>query len=204
MILFKLLMISIYALLSLGYRERMSVNTLSLAAIVMVVSHPYAVYDMGFQLSFMAVLSILLITPWLMDWLPLHVWQRHRWWRALWGLVAVSLAAQVGTAPLVAYYFGRFSTYFLLSNMVVIPMAYVVLYLSLSVIATCWWTVLQQLLVSVLHLTVTAMSTMLVVLGRLPGSSIEGISLSLSRLFLLYIMVVVGWAMVRLARPIFR
>ena len=197
-------MISLYALLSLGHRERMSVNTLSFAAVVMVAVRPYAIYDMGFQLSFMSVLSILLLTPRLMGWLPLHVWQRHRWWRSLCGMVAVSVSAQVGTAPLVAYYFGRFSTYFLLSNMVVVPMAYVVLYLSLSVVVVFWSSALQQLLVGALSLTVTAMNTLLTAIGRLPGSSIEGINLSLTRLYLLYIIMVVCWAIVRLARPVFR
>ena len=54
------LMITLYALLSLGHRERMSVNTLSLAAIVMLVVNPPSLFDISFQLSFMAVLAILL------------------------------------------------------------------------------------------------------------------------------------------------
>jgi competence protein ComEC len=114
-------MISVYALLALGHRERMSVNTLAFTAIVMLIVNPLSLYDMGFQLSFMAVLAILLFCPMLERIIPLHVQQQHRWLRAIWGLTCVSLAAQIGTAPLIAYHFERFATYFLLSNFVVIP-----------------------------------------------------------------------------------
>ena len=107
-------MISIYALLSLGYREKMSVNTLAFTAIIMLVVNPRSLYDVGFQLSFAAVLAILVLNPLFSKVIPLHVLLRHRWLRFWWGLTTVSVSAQVGTAPLVAYYFGTFSTYFLL------------------------------------------------------------------------------------------
>ena len=125
-------MITVYALLSLGYRERMSVNTLAFVAIIMLIISPSMLYDVGFQLSFMAVLSIVLWHPLLNGLIPLHVQQRHHWLSSLWGLVTVSTAAQIGTAPLVAYYFGRLPVWFLLSNFIVIPLATVVLYLTLA------------------------------------------------------------------------
>ena len=43
-------------------------------------------------------------------------------------MLAISVAALLGTAPVVAYYFGRFSTYFLLTNLIVIPFATVIIY----------------------------------------------------------------------------
>lgn len=182
-------MITIYALLSLGYRERMSVNTLAFTAIVMLVINPFALYDIGFQLSFMAVLAIVLVNPLFTTLIPLPVLQRHRWLKVLWGLTTVSLAAQIGTAPLVAYYFGRFSTYFLLSNYLVVPMTTIILYLTLTCIVVFWWSSLQQLLVMSLSAVVSLTNLLLSDVATLPLSSVEGIHLSTLQLYLIYILI---------------
>ena len=80
------------------------------------------------------VLAILLFYP-----LFESVWSQaflldHRIFRWLWMMLTVSCAAQIGVAPLIAYYFGRFSNYFLLANLVVVPAATLILYLSLLVL----------------------------------------------------------------------
>lgn len=182
-------MISIYALLSLGYREKMSVNTLAFTAIVMLVVNPKSLYDVGFQLSFMAVLAILVLNPLFARVIPLHVLQEHQWLKAWWGLTTVSISAQVGTAPLVAYYFGTFSTYFLLGNYLVVPLATVVLYLTLACFITFWWAGLQLWLVAALGWVVGMMNRLLEMIGALPKSSVEGINLSTLQLYLIYIFI---------------
>ena len=182
-------MISIYALLSLGYREKMSVNTLAFTAIVMLVVNPKSLYDVGFQLSFMAVLSILILNPLFAKVIPLHVLQEHRWLNAWWGLTTVSISAQLGVAPLVAYYFGTFSTYFLLGNYLVVPLATVVLYLTLACFVTCWWSGLQLWLVAILGWVVGMMNRLLEMIGSLPKSCVEGINLSTLQLYLIYILI---------------
>lgn len=197
-------MISIYALLSLGHRERMSVNTLAFTAIVMLLVNPLSLYDMGFQFSFMAVLAIQLFCPMLERVIPLHVQMEHRWLKALWGLTSVSLAAQIGTAPLIAYYFGRFATYFLLSNFVVIPLATLLLYLALLSICTFWWSGLQSLLVVALSYIVVLMNHLLEGIAHLPGCSIEGIHLSILQLACIYLLIGSGYVLLSLRSPRFR
>lgn len=127
-------MLTAYALLSLGNRNRMSVNTLAFTAIVMLIVHPLSLFDIGFQLSFLAVLSILIWYPVFEALIPQSFLMSHRLVRWLWSLLGVSCAAQLGTAPLIAYYFGRFSSLFLLTNFVVIPFAPLILYLTLAVL----------------------------------------------------------------------
>ena len=182
-------MITAYALLSLGYRERMSVNTLAFVAIIMLIISPSMLYDVGFQLSFMAVLSIVLWHPLLNGLIPLHVQQRHHWLSNLWGLITVSTAAQIGTAPLVAYYFGRLPVWFLLSNFIVIPLATVVLYLTLALVVFNWWTWAATLVAKVLTAVVVTMERGLAWVGALPYSSIDGIQLSVLRVYLIYIII---------------
>lgn len=127
-------MLTAYALLSLGNRNRMSVNTLAFTAIVMLIVHPLSLFDIGFQLSFLAVLSILIWYPVFEALIPQSFLMSHRLVRWLWSLLGASCAAQLGTAPLIAYYFGRFSSLFLITNFVVIPFAPLILYLTLAVL----------------------------------------------------------------------
>ena len=197
-------MISIYALLSLGHRERMSVNTLMFTAIVMLLANPLSLYNMGFQLSFMAVLAILLFCPMLERLVPLHIQMEPRWLKARWGLACVSLAAQIGTAPLIAYYFGRFATWFLFSNFVVIPLATLLLYLALFSICTCWWSGLQALMVTALSAIVVFMNNLLEGISHLPLRSIEGIHLSTLQLGCIYLLIGSGYVLLSLRYPIFR
>jgi competence protein ComEC len=182
-------MISIYALLSLGYRERMSVNTLAFAAVVLLMVNPLSLYDLGFQLSFAAVLSILLIHPLINGLIADDVQQRHRWLSTAWGLVTVSVAAQIGTAPLVAYHFGRFSTWFLLSNFIVIPLAWFILCFTLLCLAFSWWSWAAGTLTALLVWLTSAMNHALGWVAQLPLSSIEGIRLSAIQLLLIYIII---------------
>ena len=182
-------MISIYALLSLGYRERMSVNTLAFVAVVLLVVNPLSLYDLGFQLSFTAVLSILLVHPLINGLIAADVQQRHRWLSTVWGLVTVSVAAQIGTAPLVAYHFGRFSTWFLLSNFIVIPLAWFILCFTLLCLAFSWWSWAAGTLTALLVWLTSAMNHALGWVAQLPLSSIEGIRLSAIQLLLIYIII---------------
>ncbi|MCD8260221.1 MAG: ComEC family competence protein [Bacteroides sp.] len=85
----------------------------------------FYLFDVGFQLSFAAVAAILLIYPRLEKWVN----SSSRIVRYLWSLVAVSLAAQIGTLPLILFYFSRFSSYFLLTNLLIVLPASCLLYL---------------------------------------------------------------------------
>ena len=182
-------MISIYALLSLGYRERMSVNTLAFVAIVLLIINPMAIYDLGFQLSFLAVLGILLIHPLINNLAAANVQQEHRWLSSVWGLVTVSIAAQIATAPLVMYQFGRFSTWFLLSNFIVIPMSWLLLNIALLSIAFSWWSWALKGLMTILAWLATTLNHCLEWVAQLPMSSIEGINLSVVQVYLIYIII---------------
>lgn len=175
-------MLTVYALLSLGHRDKMSVNTLAFAAIVMLLFNPRSLFDIGFQLSFMAVLAILLFYP-----LFEGVWSQsflldHRIFRWLWTMLAVSLAAQIGVAPLIAYYFGRFSNYFLLTNLMVVPAATLILYLSLVVL-------IFPSLAYILIYMVGVLNRLLTWLAACPGASIDGLHPTLLQVSMVYVII---------------
>lgn len=175
-------MVSIYALLSLGHRDKLSVNTLAFAAIVMLLLNPMALFDVGFQLSFMAVLTILLFYPLLESLWSQPFLLDHRLFRWLWTMLSVSCAAQIGVAPLIAYYFGRISCYFLLANLVVVPAAALILYLSLAVL-------LIPSLAYLLIYIVDTLNQLLVSIAALPGASIEGLHPTPLQVWMMYVII---------------
>lgn len=98
---------------TLLYRQSNGLNVCGFAWLAQTVWDPGVIYNVGFQLSYAAVIGILFFTP------PLRALfkSKNKIIRACWELICVTLAAQLYTTPLILYYFGAFSTYFLLSNL---------------------------------------------------------------------------------------
>jgi competence protein ComEC len=109
-------------------------------------------------------------------------------------MVAVSCAAQIGTAPLIAYYFGRFSTWFLLTNFIVIPSATLILWFSPVVLLIPSFAYLLLYVVAMLNRVLTAMAS-------LPVASIDGLHPSLLQVAMVYVIIgCVYLLVVRLSR----
>lgn len=105
-------------------RHSNSYNTLAASAFLLLCYRPHFIADTGFILSYLAVLSILLFYK------PLYkAWYiRYKWLDKLWEIAALSLAAQILTLPVCLFYFHQFPVYFLLANMVAVPLSGIVIY----------------------------------------------------------------------------
>lgn len=153
-------MLTIMTIVTLDAEERYaSMRTLVFTALIMFIFSPLIIFDRGFQLSFLAVAGIFILNPRLSTLVPLK-WQLHypplRW---LWSLISISVSAQLFTAPLVFYYFGTFSTWFLVSNLVAIPLVTLLLY-SVCLCFVCWWiTPINILLVKVIVTIVSLLNS---------------------------------------------
>lgn len=175
-------MLSLYALFSLGHRNKMSVNTLAFTVIVLLVVNPLSLFDVGFQMSFMAVFAILLFVPLFNSFFSQQYLMEHQLLSWVWSMVTVSCAAQIGVAPLIAYYFGSFATYFLLTNFIVIPAATLILYLSLVVV------MLPSLAFLLLYI-VGMLNTVLSKMALLPGASIDGLHPTVLQVVMTYVLI---------------
>jgi competence protein ComEC len=187
-------MLTVYGLLSISHRNKMSVNALAFTAIVMLMWNPEWLFDIGFQLSFMAVLAILLFVPVFEDVFSAKYLQEHRLVRYVWGLVAVSVSAQIGVAPLLAYYFGRLSTYFLLTNFIVLPAAYIILGFSLIVL-------LFPSLAYILLYIVDTLNAVLFRITAIPGSSIDGFHPNVLQVVLSYVIIFCTYLLIERIKP---
>ncbi|MCR5886814.1 ComEC family competence protein [Hymenobacter sp. J193] len=133
-------------------RQSNMFNTLALAAFVLLCYNPFLLVDVGFQLSFLAVLSIVYLQPRIVRWLDVQGWfidrQRpwqpktvQKFWRAngwfwdkVWQATALSLAAQVATLPLSLHYFHQFPLSFLASNLIAVPISSAAVYVGLGLL----------------------------------------------------------------------
>ena len=133
-------------------RQEGIVNTLAVAAFCLLLYDPFLVADVGFQLSFLAVLSIVYLQPRIAHWFdakayfvnrqrpwqpkPVQVAWRGAGWAAdaIWQATALSLAAQVATFPLGLYYFHQFPLSFLFSNLVAVPISSGAVYVGLALL----------------------------------------------------------------------
>lgn len=176
-------MLTAYALLSTGHRNRMSVNTLAFTALLILLFSPLSLFDVGFQMSFLAVFFILLLVPMSERLFPRGWLMEHRVVRWLWGMTAVSCAAQMGVAPLIAYYFGRVSVCFLLTNFIVVPAVTVILWLSPVVL-------LIPSLAYILLYIVSLLNTLLAAVATIPGASIDGLHPTITQTTMAYVVIV--------------
>ena len=188
-------MLTLYGLLSIGNREKMSINALAFTAIAMLMWNPAWLFDVGFQMSFMAVLAILLFVPLFDDVFPAEYLMEHRWLKWVWGMVTVSCSAQLGVAPLIAFYFGRFSTYFLLTNFIVVPAAMLILWLSIVVLV---FPSLAYLLLYIVQL----LNAILLRITAIPGASIDGLHPSVLQVVLIYILIFCTYLLIGRIKPV--
>ena len=120
-------MLSLVCVGKLIHRSSSVYNTVSASAFFMLLYNPFYLFDVGFQLSYAAVFSILFFHAKVK---ALHTFQSKPL-SGVWSLFSVSVAAQLGTLPIVLYYFHQFPVYFWLSGLWVVPLSSVVIYLSL-------------------------------------------------------------------------
>ena len=128
------LMLTFWALSSLLEQQTSRWNPLLVAAVVILIVNPLALWSVSFQLSFAAVAGIMLFGSSMQQ----AVVSKGRVWQSVSGLLIVSLAAQLGTMPLTLHYFGQTSNYFALTNLIVVPMAGILLSLGFSTLAMSW------------------------------------------------------------------
>lgn len=158
-------------------------NSIAGAALVLICFNPLITEEVGFQLSFAAVLGIVLLQPKIYA-----LWHTRNWLLdKLWQLTAVSIAAQLATFPLGIYYFHQFPNYFLLSNFIVIPAATVVLIAGFATMASGIIQPLYELLGTALNAIVSGLNWLIVSIENLPGSLTENLYFSEMMLVLVYV-----------------
>ena len=165
---------TLFTLMSIGRllgNDVSPLSSLSFAATVMLLVSPHLLFDVSFQLSFAAVFSILLLAPPLQE--LMGVYRYGKVYGYIANLLILSVVSQVGTLPFVWYYFGVFPVYFLLTNLLVVPLAFVVILLAVIMWMLLPIPFLQQGVAWLLGIVVSLMGFVVDAVASLPGASLS-------------------------------
>lgn len=182
-------MFSFFELGRASYKEANLFNILAVSAFILLLLNPMIIMSAGFQLSYLAVAGILYFYP-----IIYHRWRPSTvFGDKIWQIVSVSLAAQLVTAPLVLFYFHQFPSWFLLSNLIVVPAAFGAVVLGVSLVALSFLPVAAQVLGLTLGWLIKLMNYWVATIQALPGSVVQlHITLGECLLFFLAIFSLVG------------
>lgn len=119
-------MVTIFEVGRMLYRPAYSLNTIAAAAVLILAVRPTDLWSVSFQLSFAATTAIVITARESEKYIHSRDFD-HKWYGRVFswliGTIIISLAAQIGTLPITMYYFGQISCYFLLANLIVLPIA---------------------------------------------------------------------------------
>jgi competence protein ComEC len=139
-------------------------------------------WDAGFQLSYAAVLSIVIFMQPIYNWLYFH----NRFINAIWKLVAVTLAAQLLTTPVSMFHFHQFPVYFLLTNLLAVPLSGIIILLEIFLYAVAFIPAIAQPTGIVLHKLIFFMNKFIEHMENMPFSLWNGMQLNILQLIFLY------------------
>ncbi len=177
-------------------KKNNSYNGLAASAFLLLIFNPYLVWNVGFQLSYSAVLSILIFSGPISRW----VQSSSKIINYGWQLVAVTLSAQILTLPFVVYYFNQFPVYFLLANLVAVPLTGIILFvLIVLAMGIWWWPWLAIIIGKIASALIGFMNEFIGFVHRLPMSKVEEIyfPLHIALLAMIFIVFAAGWLLRR-------
>ncbi|MGV3507843.1 MAG: ComEC/Rec2 family competence protein, partial [Sphingobacteriaceae bacterium] len=135
------LMLSMYVLGKAVSRSSNSYNLVAMSAFFLLLYNPYFLLDVGFQLSYLAVLGLIYFYPKIYHMLYIKNWFGNQ----VWSYIALSCAAQLATFPLGMYYFHQFPVYFLISNLFIVLPVIVIMYVGIAFLFIPWDVILKPL-----------------------------------------------------------
>lgn len=164
-------------------------NSLAASALLLVLLDTQVIYNIGFQLSYAAVFAILYIQPKIAQLIHFKSILLSK----VWDLIAVSIAAQLGTFPLAIYYFHQFPNYFLLTNLWVIPLAFIIVSAGMLVLLIgligISSTLFGKLVIGFLKISLMALNQGVDFINKLPYAINDKLLLHFSELLLVYLIV---------------
>lgn len=152
---------------------------------IILIAEPLLIFDLGFQLSYLAVFGIVIFQKPISNiYAP-----KTKVGNYFWSLTSVSIAAQLSTFPISVYYFHQFPNYFLLANLAVIFLSFCVMLAGTAVIGFSFSLWVSHFLAQILELLIRIMNQVIHFIQKLPGAITENISITFIQMVLLYFLI---------------
>jgi len=162
------------------------INSLAVSAILLLLIDPLMISNIGFQLSYLAIIGIVFINKPIADLLN----PKNKIITQIWGLIAVSLAAQIATAPLTMLYFHQFPAYFIPANLIAIPLSFLAIYSGVAVLVTSFIPVISNFLGLLTNYLLFALNYSVGFIEGLPYSVFHITNIFVPEMILLYLILV--------------
>lgn len=181
--------VTLFSIIAIGrfWNRRSSVyNSIAASALLLLLINPNFIFDIGFQLSYSAVLSIVLFQPFF----ERFYFSKNKISRYCVDLILVSVAAQIGVLPLSLYYFNQFPVLFLVANILVIPLVTLLLLLGvLTLVLNFSFPILAQFPAAIIEKIIDFMTFYVTWVSKFDTFIIRNISFTASLCLASYLMI---------------
>ena len=160
-------------------------NTLAFSAFLLLCYNPYWLWDVGFQLSYAAVLSIVIFMQTIYNWFYI----KNKILDFIWKLNAVTIAAQILTVPLSLYHFHQFPNFFLITNFIAVPLSSIIVLGEILLCAVSVFPAMAMLIGKILSGLIWLLNTFIERIDSLPFAIWDGIQITIPQTILLIITV---------------
>jgi len=179
------LMLTVFIFGDVLNRNRDTYNTLAISAIILLLMNPILIFNVGFQLSYAAVIGIITLHQ------PIYklVYIKNNIIDKIWSITVLSFAAQLATFPIATYYFHFFPPWFWLTNLFTFPLSFLIIATGMVFILTSWIPLIPKLVGMALSGMIYLLNYVVGFVKHLPFSGIDNIYTSLPMLLVLYILI---------------
>jgi len=180
--------VTMFSFVAVGMFLRRSINiynTLAVSILVILLFQPSFLFDIGFQLSYVALFFIVWLQPLLSSlWRP-----KNKILTYLWDIITVSFAAQIGTFPISIYYFHQFPGLFFVTNLVILPGMSIILALGVIVMVLAAFDVIFMPLLKVLESSIVLLNKIIAWVASLEDFIFRDIPLNSEMMWSCYVLI---------------
>lgn len=184
--------VTMFSFIAVGMqiKRRTSVmNSVFLSLMLLVLLRPQFLFEVGFQLSYLAVISIILFQPLIYNILE----PKNKILKYFWGILSVTIAAQAGVLPLSLFYFHQFPGLFFLSNLVILPFLGFILAMGILVILLSLADYLPSIVADIYNQIIEGLNSFVAWIARREDFLLENTSLSLLQVLGCYLVLIAAY-----------
>ena len=167
-------------------RQSSIYNSLAASAFILLCYNPYFLWDVGFQLSYLAIIGIISLQK------PIHqlLYFETYLLKKIWEMSSITIAAQIITFPICLYYFHQFPNVFLISNLIAVPLSTVILFSEIILICFSWIPFLGIYLGKFIEVSIWLMNYLIICFNKIPFAICKNIYANLFSTYVLYALVI--------------
>ncbi|MCP2026809.1 competence protein ComEC [Flavobacterium sp. HSC-32F16] len=178
-----------FSFVAIGNHLRRSGNiyhTLLVSILLILLFEPYFLFDVGFQLSYLALFFIVWLQPELDKiWNP-----KNKFILYIWNALTVSFAAQIGTLPLCLYYFHQFPGLFFVTNIIILPVLSFIMIAGIIVMLFAIFKSPPEILIYIFEKSIYILNLLIHYVASFESFVIQGISFNFYHLITLYLVII--------------